>query len=68
MSNETEPTNYKRSNNIYLQIFYWEFYTFLKGLETILNRLYTVNIHLIICGDININHLDSNGGGGGGNN
>jgi hypothetical protein len=53
MCNETKPTNYKHSNNIYLQI-YWEFYTFLKGLETILNLLYSVNMHLIICGDINI--------------
>jgi hypothetical protein len=59
MCSEAKPTKYEHSNNIYLQISYWEFCAFLKGLETILNILYCAYMHLIICGDININYLDS---------
>jgi exonuclease III len=33
-------------------------YQFLKGLEYILKKVYKPNIHLIICGDINVNYLD----------
>jgi exonuclease III len=31
---------------------------FLKGLENILKKVYKPNIHLIICGDINVNYFD----------
>jgi hypothetical protein len=33
---------------------------FLNGLETILDLLHSAHIHLIFCGDIHINYLDSN--------
>jgi exonuclease III len=31
---------------------------FLKGLENFLKKVYKPNIHLIICGDINVHYLD----------
>jgi exonuclease III len=34
------------------------FQFFLNGLENIINRVYKPGIHLIICGDININYLN----------
>jgi len=37
-----------------------DFATFIQGIDEILNQLHKPNIEIIICGDINVNHLDEN--------
>jgi hypothetical protein len=65
MCSQNKFTNYY---NIYIYIYIYiiliyrspigNFARFIKGIDTILNKLIKPNIEIIVCGDINIDYLD----------
>jgi exonuclease III len=54
-----------RSTNICILTVYrsptGNFSYFLNNLESVLTRLYSTSLDIILCGDINVNYLDDDG-------
>ena len=60
MCDKNKPTNCFYIYNMYLQIPLRVIFHFIKGIDTVLNRLYKPNMEINICGDMNINYLEEN--------